>query len=126
MTAHSSWKTAALITVLAALAFAQTGCRSARRSDPIVGPLISSDPQVHRGHLLFQQHCYKCHPDGEGGLGPALNDKVLPASLIAIQVRRGLGSMPAFHKSDISPIELEAIVRYILAQRTASKPLAAE
>src|SRR3954470_10236175 len=109
--------------LLAMLALSEIGCRSARRSDAIVGPLISSDPQVYRGHVLFQQHCYKCHPDGEGGLGPALNDKVLPAGLIAMQVRRGLGAMPAFHKEDISPTELDAILRYVLAQRAASKPL---
>jgi mono/diheme cytochrome c family protein len=116
MRAYGSWK----IVLAAALVTAMVGCRSARRSDPIAGPLISSDPEVHRGHVVFQRYCYKCHPGGEGGLGPALNDKSLPAAAIALQVRHGLGAMPSFHKEDLSDVELNALLRYVAAQRVNS------
>ena len=93
------------------------GCRSVRRGEPIVGPLNSPDPDVQKGRIVFQENCYKCHPGGEGGLGPVINDKSLPRFLMKTQVRAGLGVMPSFHKNDIPPEELDALVKYIVAQR---------
>ncbi|MBV1796856.1 cytochrome c [Siccirubricoccus sp. G192] len=57
--------------------------------------------------------CHQCHPRGEAGLGPALNNKYVPAFLIRTQVRLGLGAMPAFPESALSAEELDAVVRYI-------------
>jgi len=72
---------------------------------------------------VFQQHCYKCHPGGEGGLGPAINDKPFPRFLMKTQVRAGLGAMPSFHKQDIPPDELEVLMKYIVALRKHNTPL---
>ena len=58
-----------------------------------------------------------CHPGGEGGLGPSLNDKLLPAVAIRTQVRHGLGVMPHFPEKEIPPKELEALVAYMKALR---------
>jgi mono/diheme cytochrome c family protein len=100
------------------------GCRSVRRGEPIVGPLNSSDPQVQRGRIVFQEHCSKCHPGGEGGLGPALNDKPAPRFLMKTQVRLGLGAMPSFHQQAIPPDDLDALTKYIVAQRKHAAPIA--
>jgi mono/diheme cytochrome c family protein len=62
-------------------------------------------------------HCQKCHPGGEAGLGPALNDKPLPVFLMRFQVRKGLGAMPAFPESRISGDELDDLLKYVVAFR---------
>src|SRR2546423_15010109 len=96
----SRWTKTLLVALLCGVGSSQMGCRSIRRGEPIVGPLVSSSPDVHRGQTVFQENCYKCHPGGEGGLGPSLNDKLLPPRLMELQVRWGLGAMPSFHKRD--------------------------
>jgi mono/diheme cytochrome c family protein len=50
-------------------------------------------------------------------LGPAINDKPLPGFLVRLQVRSGLGAMPAFSEQDISPEELHDLVLYLKALR---------
>jgi mono/diheme cytochrome c family protein len=88
-----------------------TGC-SARRSEP-----IDTSPEVARGGIAFDRHCSHCHPGGERGLAPALNDKPLPGFLIRFQVRHGAGAMPAFPRQTIDDQELDDIVRYLKALR---------
>jgi mono/diheme cytochrome c family protein len=92
------------------------GC-SARRSEPIAGPLPDTSPEVARGGIAFDRHCSHCHPGGERGLAPALNDKPLPGFLIRFQVRHGAGAMPAFPRQTIDDQELDDIVRYLKALR---------
>src|SRR5262249_25622227 len=41
--------------LLLAFAFA-VGCRSVRRGEPIVGPLNTIDPEVQKGHIVFQEN----------------------------------------------------------------------
>jgi len=118
------WIKALPVALLGVVAAAQIGCRSVRRGEPIVGPLGSADPQINQGQVVFQQHCYKCHPGGEGGLGPAINDKPLPVFLMKTQVRSGLGAMPSFHKPDIPRDELDALMKYIVALRRHKTPIA--
>jgi mono/diheme cytochrome c family protein len=100
-----------------------TACRSVRRGEPIAGPLNVSDPAVERGRLAFAEHCYKCHPGGEGGLGPSLNDKPLPRFLMKAQVRLGLGVMPSFNKKTIPTPELDDLMKYVLALRRHTENL---
>jgi mono/diheme cytochrome c family protein len=57
--------------------------------------------------------CHQCHPGGEAGVGPALNNKPLPAFAIRWQVRRGFGAMPAFPKEKLSDSELDVLIDYI-------------
>lgn len=92
-------------------------CGSARRSEPIVGPMKMTDASVQRGKILFDMHCFKCHTQGAGGMAPALNDKPLPRALIRFQIRQGLGTMPAFSKQDLSDRDVEAILDYMVALR---------
>jgi mono/diheme cytochrome c family protein len=94
-----------------------TGCGSVRRGEPITGPLDRSDSRVKNGQLVFQKFCHQCHPGGEGGLGPGLNNKPAPVWLMKTQVRAGLGAMPSFGKDQISGKDLDVLMEYILALR---------
>ena len=69
------------------------------------------------GLKLFMTHCNKCHPGGEQGAGPSLNDKPLPDFMIHFQIRQGLGDMPAFTKDELTKEEVQQIVRYVRFMR---------
>jgi mono/diheme cytochrome c family protein len=95
------------------------GCSSARRGEPVSGPMPIAPSNVAQGQKVFMRNCYQCHPGGEAGLGPTLNNKALPGFLIKFQVRNGFGAMPGFSKDDISPGELDDLVAYLKALRAA-------
>jgi mono/diheme cytochrome c family protein len=94
-----------------------SACGSARRAEPITGRAPIMSGELLEGKKLFMKHCDQCHPRGEAGLAPAINNKPHPAFLIKFQVRQGLGAMPSFSKEDISDEELEKIVSYLQALR---------
>lgn len=102
---------------LLALATLLGACGSPRRSAALGGPLDSADASVQRGHVAFDEHCFKCHATGEGALGSALNNKPLPRALIRLQIRAGLGAMPAFPEHVLSDREVEDIANYVVALR---------
>jgi mono/diheme cytochrome c family protein len=97
--------------------FVLAGCGSPRRGPPITPPLRTADPVIDTGRQVFDRNCYPCHPGGAGGLGPALNNKPLPAFAIHTQVRHGLGAMPAFSEKQITPGQLDALIAYMKALR---------
>jgi mono/diheme cytochrome c family protein len=90
------------------------GC-SARRGEAIRGPLTNLSADAQSGQRHFMAFCNKCHPFGEGGLAPAINDKPFPDFLKRFQVRHGLGVMPAFDKQELSDQQLNEILAYIRA-----------
>lgn len=94
------------------------GCGTARRSEPIIGP-VALDAELRRGREAFMQHCNECHPGGESGLGPAINNKSLPEALIKFQARHGLGAMPVITEHHLSDEELDAVAAYLVALRGA-------
>ncbi|WP_202882296.1 c-type cytochrome [Candidatus Manganitrophus noduliformans] len=94
-----------------------SGCGPARRSEPIAPPLSMSSSTLVRGEEAFMKYCNQCHPRGEAGLGPAINNKPLPRWLIRFQVRHGLGAMPAFSEKEIGDRELDDLVAYLKALR---------
>lgn len=108
-----------LLLVCAAAALA--ACGTARRAEPVTGPLLTTDPLVQRGAIAYARHCHECHTGGEAALGPSLNDKPLPGFLIRLQVRRGFGAMPAFDEGHVSERELEEIVAYMRALRAQGR-----
>jgi mono/diheme cytochrome c family protein len=59
------------------------------------------------------KYCHQCHPRGEAGIGPALNNKPLPGFLIRFQIRSGLGAMPAFPERVVGNEELDVLVAYL-------------
>ncbi|HEV2296597.1 MAG TPA: cytochrome c [Tepidisphaeraceae bacterium] len=109
---------AAVIAAISLTHLLATGCGSARRAEPRVGPIHLTEAQ-QLGQQVFSQHCYQCHPNGAAGVGPAINDKPLPQALIRAQVRAGLGAMPGFDEQHISDEELKAVSEYLSALRKA-------
>ena len=112
-------------TTLLIVACAVTGCHSVRRGEPIVGPMQLT-PKQQRGQIVFQERCHQCHPYGEAGLGPALNNKPAPVFLMKTQVRAGLGVMPRFDTHIIPPQDLDDLMAYVIALRKADKESGSE
>ena len=107
-----SARVSALVALLV-VAAAVVGCHSVRRGEPIVGPLSSTDPAVEHGKIVFARKCNSCHPGGEGGLGPGLNDKPLPVFAMKLQVRTGLVGfkvMPSFDQHSIPSEDLNDLM----------------
>jgi mono/diheme cytochrome c family protein len=115
--AHQSALTAMTLVIAAAALLAFAGGCSARRGEPFKGPFVASDAVVEHGRVVFMEHCHKCHPGGEAGLGPAINDKPLPEFLMKIQIRTGLGAMPSFKEHELSSEDADAVIRYLKALR---------
>jgi mono/diheme cytochrome c family protein len=104
--------------VLSLFAIAVPACGSARRSEPIAGPLVLNEPATKHGQVVFMQQCNQCHPQGEGGLGGSINNKPFPAPLIKAKVRTGLGGdMPSFSETTIPDKDLDDLVAYLMAMR---------
>lgn len=93
-------------------------CGTAKRGEPVSAPLALQDEQLERGQVVFMAHCQKCHPGGEAGVGPPINNVPLTKGMMKFRVRSkafllGLGRMPSFKEDEISKEELNALVRYI-------------
>ncbi|MDF2448095.1 MAG: hypothetical protein K0R26_599 [Bacteroidota bacterium] len=76
------------------------------------------DDQVAEGRIIFKNQCQKCHPNGEAGVGPSLNDKKLPSFIIRARIRSRAtflwtGRMPSFSKHEISEKGLDALLAYL-------------
>jgi|1186.fasta_scaffold107189_1 mono/diheme cytochrome c family protein len=93
------------------------GCGTARRSEPLVGPPRITTESERHGQRLFMQLCNQCHPGGDAGLAPALNNKPAPAAAIKLQVRQGLGRMPSFPERELDGRGLDDLVSYVLRLR---------
>jgi mono/diheme cytochrome c family protein len=89
---------------------------SARRAEPLAPPLRLDRVQA-RGEKAYAVHCDRCHPGGEGGLAPGLNNKKVPEIVKRVQVRHGLGAMPSFSEKELPPEDLDAILKYLGALR---------
>ena len=85
---------------------------SPRRSLPLEGPLTLNQRE-QQGEKVFMENCQRCHPGGEGGLGPAINRA--SGFTKRFQIRHGLGAMPAFDENMISDEELENVLSYLKA-----------
>ncbi len=99
-------------------------CGTARRGEPLYAPVPVSEPAVAKGEVVFNRFCQKCHPGGEAGLGPAINNKPVPGFIIRLQVRKGLGVMPAFKEKVISEEDLDNLMAYLKTLRKAKKQTA--
>ncbi len=110
---------AGVLAVTLAVSAMAAACGSPRRGEPLVGPPELKTEELRRGERVFFVYCNQCHPGGEGGLGPALNNKPLPAAAMRLQVRKGLGVMPSFSENAIPDEDLDAVVKYLLLLRHA-------
>jgi hypothetical protein len=91
----------------------QDEVKKIEREDPAAPGSVIFTKSEFRGMKLFMRHCNRCHPGGEKGKGPSLNDKPLPDFLIHFQVRQGLGDMPEFSKEEISKEQLKQIILFV-------------
>jgi mono/diheme cytochrome c family protein len=94
-----------------------TGCGGPRGVTPTIAPAAAkraqTDASFERGQLVFMQNCNSCHPAGGAGLGPHIHELPVTNGMIAMQVRAGLGIMPAFDESQISDAQLADLVHYL-------------
>ena len=93
-----------------------TSC-ALRRSEPLKGSFVPANSEIAKGQVLYDLHCDKCHPGGEGGLGPDINWNPAPSFVKKFQIRHGLGVMPSFKENEISKDELKAIGKYMKAYK---------
>lgn len=99
--------------LLVVLSLSLVACGTARRGIPVAGPMFIPSEQVALGQRAFMFNCNQCHPGGEAGLAPAINNKPLPDFAVRFQVRHGLGAMPSFSEEEISDEQLDAIIAYL-------------
>lgn len=116
---------ALLLMMLLILNFILFSCGTARRGDPVMGKLTVKNEKVQHGEMVFMNNCEKCHPGGEAGVGPAINNLPLPGEMLKFRVRSkafflGLGKMPSFKKNEIPSGDLKDLVAYIKANRKIS------
>ena len=110
-----SWSRTTAMAALALLALTTvTSCGSARRGAPFVGERTPPNAKLALGEQVFDRNCSQCHPGGEAGLGPSLNNKPLPQFAVHIQVRNGVGAMPRFSSAEISDAQLSAVTSYMV------------
>lgn len=102
-----------IIGAIALIAPLLYGCGAERRGQPEAPAVRPDNPTEVKGERLFHRWCYQCHPGGEAGLGPAINDRALPHPAIRLQIRRGVGAMPAFGEDVLSDGDVSAILAYL-------------
>jgi mono/diheme cytochrome c family protein len=87
-----------------------------RRGEPVTGRQFSpANDRVANGEKIFMANCHKCHPSGEGGLGPSIIGNPAPQFIKRFQMRHGLGVMPSFKDKEISKKDLHDISKYLRA-----------
>ena len=92
------------------------------------------------GRVVFENQCAPCHGTGPGADGApmlpgtaALAAKYagtrpgalelrgdLPAPVLRLFVRRGVGAMPAFRKSEITDAQIDEVAAYLAATAAAN------
>lgn len=95
-------------------------CATPRRSEPIKKAMALDTEKLVQGRHLFLTHCYKCHPNGEAGKGPSINNIPIPGIALRARIRSkafflGIGRMPSFKKDEISKDEMDQLVSYMKA-----------
>jgi mono/diheme cytochrome c family protein len=107
--------------LIAGAAVVVLGCGPQRRGALVGRPVVPDTAAERRGERLFYRHCSRCHPGGEAGLGPALNDKPLPEGAVETQIRKGIGSMPAFPDRILDDQQVAAIADYVTELRVSGR-----
>ena len=97
-------------------------CGSSRRGPPAARPVAITTVELQRGQRLFFEHCNPCHPNGEAGLGPSLNNRPLPETVIDLVIRHGPGPMPAFSPKLLDKRDRAAIAEYVKKLRHSDHP----
>jgi mono/diheme cytochrome c family protein len=101
-------------------------CGTAKRSEPVKGKMDIKSEGIAKGQMVFMNNCHKCHPGGQAGAGPSINNIHLPGFLIRMRVRDkafllGLGRMPSFKINEISRLEMDDLILYLDALKKNKK-----
>lgn len=110
-----------LLAGMVILGFAGGGISSCvvRKAEPLTQRSFTPrNERIENGERVFMTHCQKCHPGGEGGLGPSITANPAPQLVKRFQMRHGLGVMPSFKKNEISVSDLHDISNYLHAWKT--------
>jgi mono/diheme cytochrome c family protein len=110
-----------ILVLLSCAPFLLAGCGLVRRDVTTSEAVAIERELVEQGKKVFMTYCHQCHPGGEAGVGPGLNNKPLPRFLIKLQVRQGFGAMPAFSEETIDDFKLEALITYLFRLRNEPK-----
>ncbi len=94
------------------LGFAVSNCSAPSRI-PAATVVSMPSEELREGRLLFSDYCSACHPGGRAGLGPSIINKPLPKALIRLQIRSGLGVMPAFKEHVLTDEQVRRIAGYV-------------
>lgn len=91
----------------------------------ICAPAFSQDDE-HAGKEVYDLWCGICHEPGEGfagtqmltltraeGLSVIKDNDTLVGPYIELVVRKGLGMMPVFRKTEITDEQLAALIEYL-------------
>jgi mono/diheme cytochrome c family protein len=90
-----------------------------RRAEPLTQKtFVPKNERIANGERVFMANCQKCHPGGEGGLGPSINANPAPQLIKRFQMRHGLGVMPSFKRDEVTQKDLKDISRYLHAWKT--------
>jgi mono/diheme cytochrome c family protein len=90
-----------------------------RKAEPLKQEaFVPANESIANGERVYMANCQKCHPAGEGGLGPSVNANPAPQLIKRFQMRHGLGVMPAFSTAEISRSDLHDISKYLRAWKT--------
>jgi mono/diheme cytochrome c family protein len=97
-----------------------TSCGTARRGEPVFGKMEERNEKVNMGEIVFMNDCQKCHPGGESGVGPSINNIPIPGIALRFRVRSkafllGVGRMPSFKQHEISKKEMDSLIAYLHA-----------
>ena len=90
---------------------------SAPKRIPVAETVSMPTEELENGRMLFNGYCGTCHPGGMSGVGPAIINKPLPASLIRFQIRKGIGVMPAFEEDVLTDEQVKHIAEYLVYLR---------
>lgn len=101
-----------------ALLLVCVGCQGRHAAPLRTSPLVLDTVEERQGELAFMAHCNQCHPGTNAGVGPSPTRLPQPDWSVRLQVRWGLGAMPAFSKTELPDEDLEAIIAYLRAVRT--------
>lgn len=89
-------------------------------------PLVVTNGDEARGHLLFQQNCQHCHGvDANGGSigaadwAPSLSHATI--TQVAEAIRIGPGEMPQFSERQIDQTDLDDLATYLSSKRGSER-----
>ncbi|PYE55870.1 c-type cytochrome [Deinococcus yavapaiensis] len=85
-----------------------------RDADELIATLRGADSAADLGRATYAASCASCHgTEGQGGVGPSLEESRLSEDAIKAVVRGGAAGMPAYDATELSNERLDALVKLL-------------